>query len=74
MPDRDQRRKRKQLERPLVKPVPLLMQPFSILAGAVRNDMIDQGRNQMIDIHRESEGAGAVGELESNAHESEEIC
>jgi len=40
---RNQRRKRKQLERPLLQPVTLLMQPLRKLAGTVRDDVVDKG-------------------------------
>ena len=46
------------------------MQLLRILAGAVGNDMIDQGGNMIIDIHRQGEGTGAVGELKGNSHDA----
>ena len=45
------------------------MQPLRILAGAVRNDMVNEGGNQMIDIHRQGEVSGAVGKLKGYAHD-----
>jgi len=63
-----QRRKGKQLERLVLQPVPLLMQPFSILAGTVIDDVVYEGREQMEVIDRQSHRRLAVRQREDYTH------
>lgn len=65
---RIKRRKGKELERPVCKPVPLIMQPLRILAGAFINDIVDERGYEVAVVYRQRDGTLAVGEGKGYAH------
>ena len=58
---RIKRRKGEELERPVLQPVSLLMQPFGIVAGTFIDDVIDEGGDKVTVVYWERDGTLPVG-------------
>ena len=63
-----QRRKSKELECPVGKPIPLLVQPLGIFTGTLIDDIVNEGREQVVVVDRQGNRTLPVTQFEGDTH------